>query len=207
MDGGVRGKTYHGVPLSQNPAPPSKRQFCLLFMKPPEAAQPRIKSIYHRVKNPDFYTKVSNEIAKNDDLSMGAKGLLLTIFSNTDQWFVNRDYLLGCSKKDGKKTIKKYMKEIEAAGYARFKIEWQEGGFCNTWEFFSFALPYEERSNRTFWRSKTDNLISTVLPPVATTLEQSTPIYNTIENKINDNEVSDYEIYEECGVKIRGLSW
>lgn len=206
MDGGVRGKTYHGVPLSQNPAPPSKRQFFLLFMNPPKAAKPRIKSIYHRVKKPDFYTKISNEIAKNNDLSMGAKGLLLTIFSNTDDWFVNREYLLGCSNKDGKKTIKKYMKEIEANGYARFKIEWEEEGFCNTWEFFNSALPYEERSNRTFWRSETDNSISKVLPPVASTQEQSTHTDNNIENKINDNKVLDYEDYEEIGVRIRGLS-
>ena len=199
MDGGVRGKTYHGVPLSQNPAPPSKRQFCLLFMNASEAEKPAIKSIYYRVKKPDFYTKISNEIAKNTDLSMGAKGLLLTIFSNTDNWFINREYLLNCSKKDGKKTIKKYMKEIEAAGYARFSISYSKKKFCNTWEFFSSAIPHEERSNRTLWRLS-------VLPPVATTQEQSTHTDNNIDNRINDNKVLDYEDYEEVGVKIRGLS-
>jgi hypothetical protein len=167
----------------------------------------RNKTIYYRVKKNDHYTIVSNEISKNPNLSMGAKGLLLTAFSNSDDWFINREYLVNSSNKDGRTKVKSYMKEIEASGYARFSVERHDGEFCNIWEFFSNAIPLEQRSNKTNWRSKAGATHSQVLQKTCTTQELSTTINNNIQNNqyIEEDIVSGYGDEEEYQGEIRGL--
>jgi hypothetical protein len=167
----------------------------------------RNKTIYYRVKKNEHYTIVSNEISKNPNLSMGAKGLLLTIFSNSDDWFINREYLVNSSNKDGRTKVKSYMKEIESSGYARFSVERHDGGFCNIWEFFSNAIPLDQRSNKTNWKPKAGATCSVVLQETCTTQELSIPINNNIQNNqyIEDDIVSGYGDEEECQREIRGL--
>ena len=147
------------------------------------------KAVYHRVQKPDNYTTVSNQIAKNPDLSMGAKGLLLTIFSNSDNWFINRNTLLNSSNKDGRIRIKSYMREIESLGFARFSIGRDGKKFVNTWEFFNTPLPIEERSNKTNWNKPAGAINPMVLQETCSTIERT--------NHINNNSNTVYTMEED----------
>ena len=64
------------------------------------------------------YTAVDNEFIDDKTLSLKAKGLLLVILSNREDWEVYPNDLAKRSK-DGIKSIYSGMKELEDAGYVR----------------------------------------------------------------------------------------
>ena len=64
------------------------------------------------------YTAVSNEFIQDKDLSNKAKGLLLVILSNKDEWRVYPTELVKRSK-DGLVSVRNTLEELENAGYVR----------------------------------------------------------------------------------------
>lgn len=202
MDGGVRDKSLSWRPSLTKPRPAFQAAILFIAMSKKKKNEGYTKAIYHRVQKPDSYTAVSNQIAKNPDLSMGAKGLLLTIFSNSDNWFINRNTLLNSTNRDGRIRIKSYMREIESLGFARFSIGRDGKKFVNTWEFFNSPLPLEERSNKTNWNKPASAINPVVLQETCSTIERtnninnnSNTVYTTEENVVlGYKDEWDYEL-------------
>jgi hypothetical protein len=190
LDGGVRDKSLSWRPSLTKPRPAFQAAILFIAMSEKKKNEGYTKAVYHRVQKPDNYTAVSNQIAKNPDLSMGAKGLLLTIFSNSDDWFINRRSLLNSTNKDGRTRIKSYMREIESLGFARFSIGKDGKKFVNTWEFFNTPLPLEERSNKTNWNKPRGAINPVVVQETCSTIERTNYINNNITN-ISTIEESD----------------
>lgn len=73
----------------------------------------------HIVRNiHENYTQMNNHSAKNNDLSLQAKGLLLVLMSNKDTW---RPYIDELSKrsKNGRDAHRAAFDELKDAGYIR----------------------------------------------------------------------------------------
>jgi hypothetical protein len=103
------------------------------------------------------YLEMSSEAFKDGNLSFGAKGLLtyaLSIQNDKDLSVeLNREHFGAASPKDRQFPIKKYIRELEAAGYAHYEIS-SNGRIKTILKFFDTPLPEHNRSNRTNWRSQ-----------------------------------------------------
>lgn len=86
-----------------------------------------------RNKNKENYTVVDSAILKNKNLSLKARGMLLTLLSLPDDWEFSENGLeaLFC---DGLTTIKTALKELENEGYLiREKYKNEKGQFSTYW--------------------------------------------------------------------------
>lgn len=87
------------------------------------------------------YTKVSNELLKDKELSLPAKGLLITMLSLPDDWSYST---LGLTSivKESKNTIHRLLKELESKNYLiRKPIRDDKGRFVK-YDYVIYELPY-----------------------------------------------------------------
>jgi hypothetical protein len=172
-------------------------------------AMSKHQTIY-RVINPVGFFQTPNELPRDPRMSFGAKGVMSLVLSNCDEWEVTRDYLLRHTNEPANR-VKKYMKELEAFGYAHHKIEsFGRGTFRNIWTFYTVPLPADKRSNKTNWRGVIDLKVleDRNIDDRKPSDHQNTIPKNTInKNTIYDTEdiVSGYGDEEEYQGEIRGL--
>lgn len=94
-----------------------------------------------REENKINYTKVSNELLKDKELSLPAKGLLITMLSLPDDWSYST---LGLTSivKESKNTIHRLLKELESKNYLiRKPIRDDKGRFVK-YDYIIYELPY-----------------------------------------------------------------
>ncbi len=99
-----------------------------------------------REENKVNYTKISNELFKDKELSLSAKGLLITMLSLPDKW--NYSTLgLASIVKESKNTIHRLLKELEDHKYLiRKSIRDDKGKFIR-FDYFIYELPCEPYPN------------------------------------------------------------
>lgn len=125
------------------------------------------------------YTTIDNNIFKNKNLSLKAKGLLTTMLSLPDEW----DYTVKglCSiLKDGKSSIQSALKELEENGYlVRVQTKDKSGKFSSA-DYTLYEIPVTEKPLTE--NPPTDN------PPTENQPQLNTNILNTNElNKDKEN--------------------
>jgi hypothetical protein len=110
----------------------------------------------YRVINEVGFFQTPNDLPRDPRLSFGAKGVMSLILSNCKEWEVTRNYLMRHTTESPNR-VKRYMKELEALGYAHHKVESSgRGGFRTIWSFYTVPLPPDKRSNKTNWREVID---------------------------------------------------
>ena len=84
--------------------------------------------IIRNAKSKGTFFTIDNQLARNKDLSLAARGLMSYILSNSDNWDVNIGKLCGqTNTKEGK--MKTLIKELTNAGYIKVNIVRKEGKF------------------------------------------------------------------------------
>ena len=71
------------------------------------------------LRNPkkESFTVVDNHALRDDNLSLKARGLLVTLISLPDNWHFSEDGLIEIFKNDGQASIRSGIKELEKFGY------------------------------------------------------------------------------------------
>lgn len=95
----------------------------------------------YREDNKVNYTKISNELLKDKQLSLAAKGLLITMLSLPDNWSYST---LGLTSivKESKKTIHRLLKELESSNHLiRRSMRNKKGRFVKYY-YYIYELPY-----------------------------------------------------------------
>lgn len=117
------------------------------------------------------YTTIDNNILKNKELSLKARGLLVTMLSLPDEW----DYTVSglCTiLKDGKTSIQSALKELEKAGYlVRIQTKDSNGKFSSA-DYTLYEVPLTDKP-------MTEN------PSTVNPMTENQPQLNT--NKLNTN--------------------
>lgn len=120
------------------------------------------------------YTTIDNNILKNKNLSLKARGLLVTMLSLPDEW----DYTVnGLCKilKDGKTSIQSALKELEEAGYlVRIQTKDSNGKFSCA-DYTLYEVPLSDKP-------MTEN------PSTGNTTTENQSQLNT--NRLNTNKIN-----------------
>lgn len=128
------------------------------------------------------YTTIDNNIFRNKNLSLKARGLLTTMLSLPDEW----DYTVKglCSiLKDGKSSIQSALRELEENGYlVRIQTKDKSGKFSST-DYTLYEIPLAEKPLTE--NPSTDN------PPAENPSTENQPQLNT--NRLNTNELNKYK--------------
>ena len=94
-----------------------------------------------REENKINYTKISNELLKDKDLSLAAKALLITMLSLPNDWSYSTVGLASLVK-ESKNTIHRLLKELESKNYLiRKSIRDDKGRFVK-YDYAIYELPY-----------------------------------------------------------------
>ena len=99
-----------------------------------------------REENKINYTRISNELLKDKDLSLAAKALLITMLSLPDDWSYST---LGLTSiiKESKNTTHRLLKELESKNYLiRKSIRDDKGRFVK-YDYVIYELPYPNVRN------------------------------------------------------------
>lgn len=90
--------------------------------------------------NRDF-TTIPNSILRNSDMSLAAKGLLITMLSLPENWNYTIEGL-SLILKEGKDKIRSTIKELEEFRYIKRERERKAGGFFGGMVYFVYQVPY-----------------------------------------------------------------
>lgn len=94
-----------------------------------------------REENKINYTRISNELLKDKDLSLAAKALLITMLSLPNDWSYST-VGLAFLVKESKNTIHRLLKELESKNYLiRKSIRDDKGRFVK-YDYAIYELPY-----------------------------------------------------------------
>jgi hypothetical protein len=72
-----------------------------------------------RGPKPDRFVILPNELAREQNLSFRARGLLAYLLSMPEDWRTNSNQLAGQSPKEGRDAIRSALTELEHAGYLK----------------------------------------------------------------------------------------
>ena len=95
------------------------------------------------VEHDDSFTVVTNNILRNKELSMSAKGLLCTIFSLPPEWDYSFNGLVAICK-EGKAAVRNSINELKEAKYIKISQYRNEKGYYQ-YKYTVYRKPYEER--------------------------------------------------------------
>ena len=145
------------------------------------------------------YTTIDNNIFKNKNLSLKARGLLTTMLSLPDEW----DYTVNglCSiLKDGKSSIQSALKELEENGYlVRVQTKDENGMFSST-DYTLYEIPLAEKPLTE--NPSTDNLLTENQPQLNTNkLNKNKEITNK-ENTNNINASNSNELEDTINASV-----
>jgi len=110
-----------------------------------------MKTIF-RTQQMKNFTTLPNDMLRRTDLSWGARGMLASILTHTEEWNVNRDWLNQQSSKDGLQRTRNMMHELESAGYAvcyRYRNPETKAITRAVWTFHDAPVPEKDRSHVT----------------------------------------------------------
>lgn len=86
-----------------------------------------------RNKNREKYTTIDNSILKNKNLSLKARGLLVTLLGLPDNWEFTEAGLFQLFNGDGKTSVRTALKELEDMQYLKRKqLRDEKGQYINT---------------------------------------------------------------------------
>lgn len=93
------------------------------------------------------FTTLQNSFLQNKNLSISAKGLGAWIFSLPENWHFNEAYFYNSNSRNGEKSIKTALKELEENNILfRQKIRDEKGRFCGAiWYFNPEGISDEEK--------------------------------------------------------------
>ena len=100
------------------------------------------------IENDDSFTVVTNNILRNKELSMSAKGLLCTIFSLPPEWDYSFNGLVSICK-EGKAAVRNAINELKEAKYIKISQFRNEKGYYQ-YKYTVYRKPYEERQINEF---------------------------------------------------------
>jgi hypothetical protein len=100
--------------------------------------------------------QISKESAKDESISLGAKGLLFYgLAAQRDfEGRMTRRILEEAHPKNSPNSIKTWMRELESLGYIQYFISGKSGAAVTTVTFLDAPVPLEQRTDRTNWREK-----------------------------------------------------
>ena len=100
------------------------------------------------IENDDSFTVVTNNILRNKDLSMSAKGLLCTIFSLPPEWDYSFNGLVSICK-EGKAAVRNAINELKEVKYIKISQFRNAKGYYQ-YKYTVYRKPYEERQINEF---------------------------------------------------------
>ena len=95
------------------------------------------------VEHDDSFTVVTNNILRNKELSMSAKGLLCTIFSLPPEWDYSFNGLVAICK-EGKAAVRNSINELKEAKYIKISQYRNEKGYYQ-YKYTVYRKPYEDK--------------------------------------------------------------
>lgn len=101
------------------------------------------------------FTVIPNALLQDDALSFKARGMLVRMLSNREDWVVYAGWLEKQTPGEGREAIAGGMKELEGAGYIVFAAASRdEKGRLNggSWLVYDDPVPENEKTNQTKWR-------------------------------------------------------
>jgi hypothetical protein len=117
------------------------------------------------VEKDDSFTIVTNNILRNKNLSMSAKGLLCTIFSLPPEWDYSFNGLVAICK-EGKAAVRNAINELKDSKYIKISQSRNEKGYYQ-YKYTVYRKPYEEIQKNEF---------------------HPTPGYRTTDYRTSDNQ-------------------
>lgn len=166
----------------------------------------------HRAEHKKDFTMILNTILNDENLSYGARGLMVHVLTHFDNWvFTGEDYFV--TEKDKLSKIKGYLKELIQFGYLRRSQEKGKGGVFGKAIYIFYELPktdlpiaekpitvqpstenlmtVEDGLNSEF-TPKTD-LPTTESPITVSPIAENQTLNNTNINNTNIYSANDYE--------------
>lgn len=104
-------------------------------------------TIIRRKKKTTHYTPIHNQVIRDGELSLKARGLHHLLLSFPEDWEIKVEYLIQICKKDGKDSIRSGLKELREAGYLQQISSRDKGKFTCDYvitEFPNESLEDEE---------------------------------------------------------------
>ena len=101
------------------------------------------------LKNPsrEKFTVVDNHALRDDNLSLKARGLLVTMLSLPNNWKFSENGLCALFKKDGQASIRSGLKELESSGYLVRRLTRDDMGRVAGVEWIIYDQPRLENRN------------------------------------------------------------
>lgn len=101
------------------------------------------------LKNPSQkkFTVVDNHALRDDNLSLKARGLLVTMLSLPNNWKFSENGLCALFKKDGQASIRSGLKELESSGYLVRRRTRDDMGRVDGVEWIIYDQPRLENRN------------------------------------------------------------
>lgn len=101
------------------------------------------------LRNPrkDKYTVVDNYALRDENLSLKARGLLVSMLSLPDNWSFSENGLMAIFPKDGQTSIRSGLKELEQQGYLVRNRTRDEQGRISKVEWILYDKPHFENHN------------------------------------------------------------
>ena len=100
-----------------------------------------------RNKNREKYTTIDNSILKNKNLSLKARGLLVTLLGLPDNWEFTEAGLYSLFEKDGQNSVRTAIKELENLGYLKRQRIRDNNGKYSEIEWSIYEKPILENPN------------------------------------------------------------
>ena len=137
------------------------------------------------VERDDSFTVVTNNILRDKQLSMSAKGLLCTMLSLPPEWDYSFNGLVAICK-EGKSAVRNTINELKDAKYIKISQYRSERGYYQ-YKYTVYRKPYENRdlsNNYPTPENRTTDYQSSVEPNTENQQQLNT-------NKLNTNELID----------------
>lgn len=99
----------------------------------------------HGPKIEDHYSQIPNDLARNPDISLAAKGLYVYLSSHREGWSMSTERV-GEALGVHRNTIAKYVKELEKSGYLKKDLVKDELGKYEGIEYTIHSMPLHKKS-------------------------------------------------------------
>ena len=99
----------------------------------------------HGPKIEDHYSQIPNDLARNSDISLAAKGLYVYLSSHREGWSMSTERV-GEALGVHRNTIAKYVKELEKSGYLEKDLVKDELGKYEGIEYTIHSMPLHKKS-------------------------------------------------------------
>ena len=102
-------------------------------------------AIYRR-KNKQQYTNIDAGVFRDQELSLKARGILVTLLSFPDNWVFSVAGLKKIFKKDGESSIRTGVEELERSGYLERRKKKNSDGTFSGYEWDVYEVPQKMKA-------------------------------------------------------------